>query len=107
MDETMEMLGPISQIVHCPLLLYVSCIHDHDLQLNLITSLIKHVSTAGGPEQSDWCDHMPIKLMKSGLGTRLVGAGRSASWLFAPPMKRTRFVIENIPSQVSGALAQQ
>ena len=50
MDETMEMLGAISQIVvRCRLLLYVSCIHDHDFQLNLIISLIKRVSTADGP----------------------------------------------------------
>ena len=40
MDETMEMLGAISQIVvHCRLLLYVSCIHDHD-QVNLITTAL-------------------------------------------------------------------
>lgn len=50
MDETMEALGAISQIVvRCNLLLYVSCIHDHDFQLNLITLLVKHVSTADGP----------------------------------------------------------
>ena len=39
MDETMEMLGAISQIVvHCRLLLYVSCIHDHRITTSLINT---------------------------------------------------------------------
>ena len=105
MDETMEALGAISQIVvRCHLLLYVSCIQDHDFQLNLITLLIKHVSTADGPWQSDWCKIRPgAGAGESGLDW--CGLGGVQVGLFAPPMKRTRFV--SLKVKVSGALAQQ
>ena len=92
MDETMETLGAISQIVvRCHLLLYVSCIHDHDFQLNLITLLIKHVSTADGPWQSDWCKVRPGA---GESGTGLVWAGRSASWAVCPAHETDTFCLD-------------